>query len=77
MMSTAGKKNLAEPTFKENAANYLKGVKTEWGKITWPDKKQVVGETIAVLVVVLIFVTLVFFYDQIFGFLLKFLMPSQ
>ncbi len=76
-MSTAGKKNIEELTFKENVSNYLKGVKSEWGKITWPEKKQVVGETIAVLVVVFFFVTLIFCYDQIFGFLLKFLTPNK
>jgi len=69
-MSTAGKKNLAEPTLKDNLSSYLKGVKVEWGKITWPEKRQVILETIVVLVVVFFFVTLVYCYDMIFGFLL-------
>jgi len=74
-MSTAGKKNLAEPTFKENLSNYFKGVKAEWGKITWPDRRQVIVETIVVLVVVFFFVTLVYGYDELFGFLFKLLIP--
>ena len=69
-MSTAGKKNLAEQSFKENITSYLKGVKAEWGKITWPEKRQVIVETVIVLAVVFFFVTLVYVYDTIFGFLL-------
>lgn len=76
-MTTAGKKNLAEPTFKENVSDYLKGVKAEWGKITWPERRQVIVETIVVLAVVFFFVTLVYCYDQIFGFLLRFVIPVK
>jgi len=76
-MSTAGKKNLTEPTFKENISNYFKGVKVEWGKITWPDRRQVIVETVVVLVVVFFFVLLVYGYDMIFGFLLKLLIPVK
>jgi preprotein translocase SecE subunit len=25
---------------------YFKGVRTEWGKISWPEKRQVVFETL-------------------------------
>jgi len=74
-MSTAGKKNLTEPTFKETVSNYFKGVKVEWGKITWPEKRQVIVETIVVLAVVFFFVALVYSYDVLFGFVLKFLIP--
>lgn len=73
-MSTAGKKNLAEPTFMDNVSGYLKGVKAEWHKITWPERKQVITETIVVLVVVFFFTALVYAYDKIFGFLLGLLM---
>jgi len=76
-MSTAGKKNLTEPTFKENVSNYFKGVKIEWGKITWPEKRQVIVETVVVLAVVFFFVALVYSYDLLFGFVLKFLTPVK
>lgn len=69
-MSNTGKKNLPEPTFKENIDSYFKGVKSEWGKITWPEKRQVIVETIIVLIVVLFFVILIYSYDKIFEFLL-------
>ena len=68
-MSTAGKKNLPQPSLKDNISNYLKSVKVEWYKITWPEKRQVIVETIVVLIVVFFFATLVYTYDQIFGFL--------
>ena len=69
-MSTTGKKNLPEPSFKDDVVTYFKGVKAEWGKITWPERRQVIVETIVVLLVVLFFVVLVYSYDKIFGFLL-------
>jgi len=69
-MSSVTKKNSTEPTFKESVTNYFKGVKVEWGKITWPEQRQVVVETIVVLLVVFFFVSLIFIYDKIFGFLL-------
>lgn len=50
----------------EKFITYFKGVKAEWGKITWPDKKQVVGQTIIVLCVVIIFTTYVFALDIVF-----------
>ena len=45
---------------------YLKGVKTEWGKITWPDKKQVISQTIIVIVVVFAFTVIVYGLDIIY-----------
>lgn len=42
---------------------YLKGVKSEWGKITWPERRQVIVQTIIVLAVVIIFSVYVFVLD--------------
>lgn len=58
-----------EQTLKEKTTTYLKGVRTEWDKITWPDKKQVGVETIIVLVVVFFFTLLIFVYDVLFEFI--------
>lgn len=33
---------------------YFKGVKTEWTKITWPSRVQVISQTIVVLIMVAI-----------------------
>lgn len=45
---------------------YLKGVRAEWGKISWPEKQQVVSETLAVVVIVLVFTVSVYFMDIVF-----------
>ena len=50
----------------EQIKTYLKGVKAEWGKITWPERKQVIGQTVIVLLVVAVFTTYVFALDIIF-----------
>ena len=64
-----------ELTVKDSIKIYLKGVRTEWDKVTWPEKKQVVVETLVVIGVVIFFTAMVFFYDIIFEYLFK-LMPG-
>lgn len=59
--------------FKEELAAYFKGVKSEWGKITWPEKQQVVSQTIVVLGVVIFFTVFVYIVDNIFRFGLSFI----
>lgn len=53
-------------SFKDTLLNYFKGVKAEWGKITWPPKQQVIAETIYVIIIVFIFTMLVLLLDLIF-----------
>ena len=57
--------------FTENLKVYLKGVKSEWGKITWPEKNQVVVETFLVIAIVFIFTVFIYFVDVIFNMLLS------
>ena len=45
---------------------YLRGVRNEWGKIVWPEKRQVVAETIFVIVIVFVFTVAVYLMDIIF-----------
>jgi preprotein translocase subunit SecE len=59
--------------FTENLKVYLKGVKTEWGKITWPGKQQVVSETIQVIIITTIFTTMILLLDLFFQWILGFL----
>ena len=70
-MSNATKKE--QPNTKDRLINYFKGVKSEWGKITWPQKPQIVVETIIVAAVVALFTILVFFIDIGFKWLFQFL----
>lgn len=58
------------PAWLENMTNstktYFRGVRTEWGKISWPEKKQVVAETLFVIVIVFVFTVSVYLMDIIF-----------
>ncbi len=54
-------------------AEYFKGVKQEWYKITWPTRPQVIAETGVVLIVVTIFSLFVFGVDKIFQLLISLL----
>lgn len=52
---------------------YLKGVRAEWGKISWPERSQVFGETFAVVVIVVVFTLSVYLMDVFFKFILGFI----
>jgi preprotein translocase subunit SecE len=52
---------------------YFKGVKAEWGKVSWPQKNQITIDTITVLIVTVCFTILVFCVDKIFEFILSFI----
>lgn len=52
---------------------YLKGVRAEWGKISWPERRQVIAETLFVLVIIVVFTVAVYFMDVIFKWGLDFI----
>ncbi len=58
------------PAWLESTTNsvktYFRGVRTEWGKISWPEKRQVVTETVFVIVIVFVFTVAVYLMDVIF-----------
>ena len=53
----------AEQKAKTSKPGFFKGVKSEWGKITWPDRKQVVTQTVVVLAVVIFFSLYIYVVD--------------
>ena len=53
-------------SLKESFITYFKGVKAEWGKISWPQKNQIIFETGVVLFVVIAFTIIVYLMDIIF-----------
>lgn len=55
----------------EKFVTYFKGVKSEWGKITWPERKQVVSQTLVVLVIVIAFTIYTYGLDVLFKGILK------
>lgn len=46
--------------------SYFRGVRTEWGKINWPERKQVIAETVFVIIIVFVFTVAVYLMDIIF-----------
>ena len=62
---------------KNAITNYFKGVRTEWGKITWPEKQQVVVETFFVVAIVFVFTVFIYFADVIFEFLFKLMFGAR
>lgn len=52
---------------------YLKGVRAEWGKITWPERQQVFAETLFVIVIVVAFTVAVYFMDLFYKWVLGFI----
>ena len=57
----------SQQNLSEQLTTYFKGVKNEWGKVSWPTKQQVVADTIIVLLVVTFFTIVIFLMDKIFG----------
>ena len=53
-------------TIKEQILAFFKGIKSEWGKISWPQKPQIISETIIVAIVVVFFTIVIFLMDIIF-----------
>lgn len=58
-------------TAKRNIITYFKGVRSEWGKITWPEKNQVITETFFVVAIVFIFTVFIYGVDILFNALLS------
>lgn len=65
-MSQVKNKEEKKVSFQEGMKNYFKGVKAEWGKISWPQRQQIMVETGIVIVVVAIFTFAVYLLDIIF-----------
>ncbi|MDO5437259.1 MAG: preprotein translocase subunit SecE [bacterium] len=53
-------------SFKDGIVTYFKGVRSEWGKVTWPEKNQIIVETGIVVFVVSAFTIAVYLMDIIF-----------
>jgi len=69
-MSTEKIQKPQQNDFKQNAMIYFKGVKAEWGKVSWPQKQQIIVETGIVIAVVTFFTVVVCLMDIIFKALL-------
>lgn len=57
----------------EAIKTYFKGVRAEWGKITWPERRQVFAETLFVVVIVFVFTVAVYLMDLFYKWVLGFI----
>jgi len=65
-----------DPSFAEQLKDYFKGVKSEWHKVTWPDKQQTLHETLIVIVITAFVTMLIFLIDVVLRFIIGFI-PTQ
>lgn len=65
-MANTKTKTQEKNSFKDGIVTYFKGVKSEWGKVTWPEKNQIIVETGIVVFVVSAFTIAVYLMDIIF-----------
>lgn len=66
-----------EPKMFESLMEYLKGVKSEWHKITWPDRQQILQETIVVLSVTAITTILILLIDLVLHYIISMIPGSH
>ncbi len=67
---SAEKNTQQKKDFMANAIVYLRGVKAEWFKVSWPVRRQVIVETGIVIAVVTFFTVVVYLIDIMFKSLL-------
>jgi len=60
-----------ENKFIQSLSTYFKGVKAEWGRISWPERRQIVAETAFVIVIVFFFTVAIYLIDLLFKGLLS------
>ncbi len=58
---------------KKQKASWFKGLKAEFSKIIWPDRKSLTKQTVAVLVISVLLGVLIFIADLIIRFGIEFL----
>ena len=68
-----GKTKDSDPSFMDQTMEYFKGVRSEWHKVTWPDKQQIWHETLIVIAVTTFITLLIFLIDLILRTLIGFI----
>ncbi|HIK20051.1 MAG TPA: preprotein translocase subunit SecE [Synechococcus sp. M44_DOE_062] len=46
---------------------FIQETRTELGKIVWPSRRQLIGESVGVLLIVLAFASFIYLVDQLFA----------
>lgn len=69
-VSRKQKDKTQEVSFKDSLISYFKGVRSEWYKVTWPDRQQILHETLIVIVVTTFFTLLIYIIDILLRFVI-------
>jgi preprotein translocase subunit SecE len=56
-----------ETTSKFNVSEFLQGTKEELDKVVWPSRQQLISESIAVILMVSLSATIIYFVDRLFS----------
>ena len=64
---------MADSTTKQNRPGFFKGVKTEFKKITWPDKKATLKQSIAVVAISVVLGVIIALLDYVIKYGVNFL----
>lgn len=67
----AAKDSVKKAEEKKSPNKYFKGVKSEFKKVVWPTKKQVLNYSVIVIVASIIFALIFSVYDKLIIFLLQ------
>ncbi|MBP2026036.1 preprotein translocase subunit SecE [Peptoniphilus stercorisuis] len=67
----AAKDSVKKAEEKKGLNKYFRGVKSEFKKVVWPTKKQVLNYSVIVIVASIIFALLFSVYDKLIIFLLQ------
>jgi preprotein translocase subunit SecE len=64
-----------EPNFLQKSSQFLREVKIELKKVTWPTRKQTMGSTVVVVVLVMIFSLFLGLVDLSLSSLIRYVLP--
>jgi preprotein translocase subunit SecE len=51
--------------------NFFQGTKEEFDKVVWPSRQQLISESFAVILMVILSATIIYLVDQLFGWAAK------
>ncbi len=61
----------AEASSKFNPNSFIQGIKEELDKVVWPSRQQLISESLAVILMVILSATVIYFVDNFFGWAAK------
>ena len=66
----------ARPRERKGFLKFLRDVRVEMSKVTWPTRRDLAQSTLVVLVAVAISGALIFAYDTVFAWILEYVLPK-